>query len=312
MRPFALTALFAALAILPALAEDKAEIKLGVKKGTKFTRTTEIKGEGDCKIDIGGGGGMSLAMKAELTNESKQIEEVLDVKDGVPVDIHRAYPSRKSSVNLGMYGQQEQAHPLEGADITCKGGVWAVAAGGSGEEAAKVIGREKAADPLGAAIASGKVVTVGNTWDADKDKVKAWFESEFANFEAAEAEMECKLGEFREKDGRKCARIEVKAKVKGKISLQGAPASEVTLTMEGDVFFALDIGMVILVKGKGSMKAEIEIQGDQSGTMNLDVPLEWNVGVKVGEADFGAKPSGEKPVAPPKREKPEYFPPPVR
>ncbi len=191
--------------------------------------------------------------------------------------------------------------------------MWAVVAGGSGDEAAKAITREKTADPLGAAIASGKVVTVGNTWDADKDKVKAWFESEFQSFEGSEAEMECKLGEFRDKDGHKCARIEVKAKVKGTISLQNAPKSEVTLTMEGDVYFALDLGMVILVKGKGSMKAEIEVQGDQSGKMNLDVPLEWNVGVKAGEADFGAKPDGDKPAdKPAKPAKPEYYPPPVR
>lgn len=306
MRRFPLAVFFAALATLPSLAQEKAEIKLNVKKGLKFTRTADIKGEGDCKLELGEGG-MALAMKAELSAEVKQVEEVLDVKDGRPVDIHRAYPARRSTANFQMLGQQDQSHPLEGADLTCKGGTWVLAGGGS-EEASKVISRERAADPLTDAIASGKVVSVGNTWDADKEKVKAWIESEFPNFEASESEMECKLGEFREKEGQKCARVEISAKVKGKISLQNAPKSEVTIEVTGDVYFGLDCGIVVLAKCKGSVKGELEIQGQQEGSMKLDIPLEWNVGVKVGEAVFEAK----KPADKPKKEKPEYYPPPVR
>lgn len=303
MRLFPLAALFAALAVLPASADDKAEIKLNVKKGQKYTRTTEIKGEGKCTLEISG---RELQFEAQLTNETKMAEEVQDVKDGAPVDVRRGYPTRRSSANFGMFGAQEQNHPLEGADLTCKGGAWTVAGGGEG--AADAANKEKAADPLGSAIASGKVVTAGNTWDADKAKVKAWLESEFDSFEASESEMECKLAEFRDKDGHKCARIEVKAKGKGTFALQGGPKSEVTITMEGDVFFALDLGMVLLVKGKGGLKAEIEVQGDNPGKLDLDVPLEWTVGVKPGEAELASKPPTEKP----KPVKPEFYPPPVR
>ncbi|MCE9583355.1 MAG: hypothetical protein K8T20_12790 [Planctomycetes bacterium] len=298
-------ALLAALAALPASAEDKVEVKMNVKKGLKFTRTVEIKGEGDCRIEAGG---RAMVMKTSLENTVKQLEEEQDVKDGVPVAIHRAYPARKTAMNLGLYGSQERPHGLEGTDLAFKGGAWSVTAGGTPEEAAKVIASEKAADPLTDAIASGKAVVVGNTWDADKEKVKAWITSEFPGFEGTEAEMECKLCEFKEKDGHKCVRIEVNAKVTGKFALMGAPQTEVTVTVKGDVFYATDTGMVILVKAEGKLKADVEVQGAQSGHLKLDIPLEWNVAVKVGEADFSAA----KPVDKPKPVKPETFPPPVR
>jgi hypothetical protein len=305
---FLAAAALAFLAALPARAEDKVDVKVNVKKGLKFTRTVEIKGEGDCRLEIGDSG-VAFMMKASIGNNVKQAEEDQDVKDGVPVTIHRAYPTRRSTLNLGMAGSQEKPHPLEGADLTCKGGVWAVVAGGQAEDAAKVIAAEKAGDPLTDAISSGgKSMTVGNTWDADKDKVLTWIASEFPGFAGSEAEMECKLGEFKDKDGHKCARIEINAKVKGKISLDNAPESEITITVKGDAYYATDSGIVTLLKAEGRIKADLEMKGDQAGKMKLDIPLEWNVSVKTGEADFEAA----KPVDKPKPVKPESYPPPVR
>ncbi|KAF0240670.1 MAG: hypothetical protein FD180_4824 [Planctomycetota bacterium] len=309
MRSLALA--LAVLASLPALAEDKAEIKVNVKKGLKFTRTSTAKAEGKCSLG-GGGGGISLNVDITMNASLKSAEEVLDAKSGAPVHVRRWYQERRMELNLSMFGgEQTQTHPLEGADITLGPGDkrGPTAAGSKLDE--DLLKKEPFGDPLTAAIASGKVVSVGNTWDADKDKTKEWLQTEFPGFDASEAEMQCKLGEIRDKDGVKCARVEIDLTAKGKIAAQGAPSSDVTITLKGDVFWALDAGIVVNVKADGKIKGDLDVKTMNNGEeskMKIDLTLEWRTSVKTGEADF----TGAKPVDKPKPVKPEYYPPPVR
>jgi hypothetical protein len=297
------TAVAALAAALPVLAQDKVEVKLGMKKGLKYTRTTEIKGDGDCKMELGENGGITLATKAEIEVVTKMVEEVKDAKDGSPTDLKRQYPTRNSRWSLGFAGVQEQVHPLEGVALDFAAGAWK--ADGADKDA---ISKEKAADRLTAAIASGRQVAVGNTWDADKEKLKEWAESEFGGFAAKEAEMECKLGEFKDKDGQKCARIEINGKIKGAMKMGDKESGEMTLTVKGDLYYAIDLGLVTTIKCEGKLKADIE-QGDQGQRLKLDLPLEWTSSVKVGEADFSAAKAPDKPKV---KEKPEWYPPPIR
>ncbi|MEK7467679.1 MAG: hypothetical protein AAB074_09730 [Planctomycetota bacterium] len=300
----------AALAALPALAEDKAEIKVNVKKGLKFTRTSSATAEGKCMLG-GGGGGFALSFDIKMAASLKSVEEILDAKSGAPVHLRRWYPERRADFNLGpMFGgEQTQNHPLEGADITLGPGDTRGATNAGSKLDEDLLKKEPLGDPLTAAIASGKVVSVGNTWDGDKDKTKVWLETEFPGFEATEVEMQCKLGEIRDKDGLKCARVEIDLTAKGKIAVQGAPSSEVTITLKGDVFWGLDSGIVVNVKADGKIKGDLDVKVQQGESkLKIDLTLEWRTAVKLGEADF----TGAKPVDKPKPVKPEYYPQPLR
>lgn len=299
-----LLALLAVLAALPAFAEDKVEVKPGVKKGLKFTRSVEIKGEGHSSAELGDTGN-EIRMKAAVSIVQKSAEEITDSKSGVPSALRRRYVRRDSSLNFGWFGGIGVQGGLTGKELTYADGKWS---GGTEDE----LKEEPVVDRLTEAIASGKVVTVGNTWEADKTRIKAWIEYCFPVLEVDEAEMECKLAEFKEKDGQKCARIEIAMKAKGKLKIKDNPRA-VSLSLKGDVYFGTEVGMALVTKAEGKLKSakkdDEEDETDPSGFSNikLEVPVELEQTVKVGEADFSAK--VEEPPKPPR---PDWFPPPIR
>lgn len=226
----------------------------------------------------------------------------------MPVESRRQYPKRSSDVDMAMFGKQEDlAHPLEGAEITF-GPSGKTAIGPDGAVPASALAGEEAADPLTMMVASGKVVSAGNTWDADPERVKAWLTSEVPGLKAQEAEVSVKLAEFRDKDGQKCVRLEIDGKAKGTFSTGKGPESPAELTISGDVFYGIEAGMVISLKAKGEMKGTLPINtGGEEGNLEIKVPFQLKSSVKTGEAEFGAKPTAK-----PKPKKPEWYPPPVR
>lgn len=310
MRPLAAVVL--ALLALPALAEEKVDVKLKVKKGFKFTRTTDVKGDGNSAMAFGDNKELKMLSKAEINLQTKLVEEVQEEKDGVPAKLRRRYLARATQVNLGMFGARMESGGYVGKEIVLEPDDKRSVADGGHEEALK---KEWYGDPATRAFASGQAVAVGGTWNADKAAVKAWIEAEFRNLEVDEAEMECTLKEVRDKDGRKCAHIEFKLKGEVHLDLGEGRQSKVRINLKGDAEYAPDAGMIIEVKGEGKLRhaKDADEEDDGSGgqfARELDLPFDLKTTVKVGEADFDAKLSDKPNWMKPKR--PDWTPPPVR
>jgi len=143
-------------------------------------------------------------------------------------------------------------------------------------------------DPMTAAVASGKPVAVGDTWQPDEKLAKAWLQSIFNGKEPQEAEVKCKLVEIAQKYGQKCARIEVTARMKVEMVFVGHPDPVLEATFQGDVYFGLTAGVPLAMDAKGHLKGDLEQRSPTGteGVIPLDIPLDLTSKVKVGEADF--------------------------
>lgn len=280
MRLFVVAALAAAFA-LPALADGPIELKLGVKKGDKITKITKGSGEGTLTVEAG-------EQKQELGVTSGQdgieVEEVLEAKDGKPTKVKRLYVQKFNRFEIPDMGQNNSTDSkLVGKILTVEEADGKVTATGEGADE-KELEHEKIGTEIDEALLPGKPVNVGDSWEADKDKVKAAFGREEDEIE--EATLSCKLEAVEEKFGQKCAKLTVKLATKGTTMANGQKMKQ-TFALEGPVWFGLTSGRALGMELKGKMKLS-----GSGGPQKIKVALEvtMNGDAKVGEADFTQKP----------------------
>jgi hypothetical protein len=305
--PFAL----ALASTLPAFSQDKVEFKWNPKKGAKATRSFTIKGDGTSMQDLGGGGGgmtITLQQPAELNCGLKWAEEIVEVKSGAASALKRLYTREDYNVMLGAFGGKSGQRGLAGKELAGADGAWT--AKDVGEDATKWM---KSDDGLTAALASGKSVAKGDTWDADKDKLEDWLEGALVALKLSKVTGRCQFEDLAEKDGAKCVKFSLN--VKSSAKLGDADDRPLAFNFEGEGLYQIDLGMVIEFKAEGLLKHakpekkdDDEDEGDEEEQkLRLDVPFTLKFTAKAGVADFDAKPE-----EPPKPPKPDWWPEPVR
>lgn len=274
---------------LSAEADPKTEIRPLMKKGLKYTRNTEITGEGTINFKVGDTG-MSIPMKMGFQAQTKLAEEILEAKDGSPTALRRVYHKRSSlNRSMDMEGQKPEESPLTGRVLTLEtknGKIERSMAGGTAD--ADLLAAEELVDPMTAALSSGKPVAIGESWSADKVRAKVWLQSIFNGKEPQEAELACKLVELTQAFGQKCARVHLDAHMKVEMHFVGHPEAILEVAFEGDAVFGLTSGTALAMDAKGRIKGELEqrTQNGNEGMIPLEIPLELTAKAKLGEADF--------------------------
>lgn len=284
MRLSVITALAVALA-LPVLA-DPVEIKLGVKKGDKITRTGEFGGKGKLSIKMGE---QEQELDCTMGETSVEAEEVLEVKDGVPTKMKRYYTKKHSFFQIPDVGHDESKDSgLLGKLLTVESvdGKRSATFDGAGEEEEAELKKEKTGLEIDVAIVPGKPVNVGDEWEADPEKVKGAFGGD-EDEEITDATLTCKLEGIEEKYGEKCAKIIVKLSTKGTQSKDGQTMKQ-SIALEGPVWFGLKAGRSLGMELEGKLKSSGDMPNGQK--MKLTISLKAKGESKTGVADFDAKP----------------------
>lgn len=273
----------------PASAQQKVEIKPAQKKGLRFTRTTDISAEGKISRPVQGAG-FKIEMPATYASQTRVAEEVVEVAAGVATKVKRSYLKKSIRVSaIAIKDEEPSKSPLTGrlVTITLKDGTCERTLSG-GDADADLIANEPVLDPMTAALASGKVVKVGDTWTTDPALAKVWIETIFNGKPVKDVSLECKLEEIAAKDGEKSARISIKAKFKVELWFTGHPEADFEVDFAGNAWFGLTSGIATAMEAKGKMKGELELRtpGGSDGTVPLELPLELTSRFKPGEAEL--------------------------
>ncbi|MCE9583642.1 MAG: hypothetical protein K8T20_14255 [Planctomycetes bacterium] len=280
MRLFGFTVLFTALAIFASA--DPIELKESLKKGDKITRTSLFGGSGTLTI---ASGETKQEFPCKMAEAEVEAEEVLEVTDGSPTKVKRYYSRKHHEFKIPDLGQEEITDsPMLGKVVTVelKDGKNVPSCEGVD---AKDLKKEKMGMEIDTAMLPGKPVSVGDTWEGDKEKIKKAFGND--DDEMDEATLSCKLEAVEEKYGEKCAKISIKLSTKGTTS-NGNEKMKQAITLEGSVWFGLKTGRSVGMDCKGKMKLSGGLPGGK-GKMKIAIDLTATGESKVGEADFSAK-----------------------
>ena len=237
-----------------AFAQEKVDIRPGVKAGSKITRTTDIEGAGTMSLDSGG---VKKDFETTMATGETAAEEVLEAKAGRPVKLRRFYHRKLSTFKVPAADREDRTDSsLTGRvlTVTNRDGKTSSTCDDPNVDP-KDLAREGMNDEWDFPLDSGRPVGAGDEWEPDAKLVKAWSEGRRRKLE--EAKLKCRLAEFTEAAGQRCARIEVELASKGTTAAsEKSPEQKIEWTLKGSVWFGLEAGRVVKFELEGGLKLE--------------------------------------------------------
>lgn len=289
MRFLAVPAFVLALA-LGARAEEKIEIRPGVKKGFKITSTLKFAGDGTLK-----GAGQDVAIA--LSVEQISAEEVLEAEDGRPTKVRRLFHESTETFEIPAAGQADStSSSLVGHVLLLELKDGKIAR--SLESGVAAVDQEQLAEQgigieLDDAIASGKPVGPGDEWEGDAEKVAAWLELDLFK-DATTASAKLKFEKFETKYGERCARLAIVLKGKGTAKMEGGGTGDLSTTVEGTLWFGTKSGRIVRMTATQKLKLEWQDRGPDGKPAKVAMRVEGKVTgrSKIGVAEFEPQDKG--------------------
>ncbi|MBI2922554.1 MAG: hypothetical protein HYY18_16000 [Planctomycetes bacterium] len=273
-----------------AFAQDRVEIRPGVKAGSKITRTTDIEGAGTMSLDSGG---VKKDFETTMATGETAAEEVLEVKAGRPVKLRRFYHRKLSTFKVPAADKEDRTDSsLTGRvlTVTSRDGKTACTCDDPNVDP-KDLAREGLNDEWDFPLDSGKPVGAGDEWEPDAKLVRAWSEGRKRKLE--EAKLKCRLAEFARAAGQRCARIEVELTSKGTTAAsEKSPEQKIEWTLKGSVWFGLEAGRVVQFDLEGALEFEWDAAppGRAAEHWTNTMKLKMKGTATPGEAEFEIKP----------------------